>query len=197
MTSAGVVLAAGGSSRLGRPKQLLPLGGRFLLQVVLEQVCASALDQVVVVLGAHAEEIGAAFDLGRAEVVLSPSYQLGLSASLRAGVLSLGEEVDRAMIVLGDQPDISAQLLDRLLALHRSSGREAAALSLGGVLHPPVVLSRSLWGELESLQGDVGCRAVIRGRPELVAALQYEGRSGHPVDVDTERDYRRLVAPGN
>lgn len=192
MTSAGVVLAAGGSSRLGRPKQLLPVDGSFLLQVVVETVCASSLDQVAVVLGAHAEEIRAALDLGRAEVVLSPDYHSGLSASLRAGVAALGPEVDRAMIVLGDQPDISADLLDRLLALHTSSGREAAALSLEGVLHPPVVLSRRLWGELESLRGDVGCRAVIRGRPELVAALPHQGRTGHPVDVDTDADFRRL-----
>lgn len=194
--SAGLVLAAGGSRRLGRPKQLLPVEGRPLLELVLTRVCASKLDEVAVVLGAHAEEISRAVGLGRSRVILNPDYHKGMSSSLRAGVLSLGKGVSRLVVILGDQPDISATLIDELLSLHQESGLPAAALSLEGMLHPPVVLNRSLWGELLELEGDVGCRAVIRGRPDLVAALPFAGRQGHPVDIDTLADYQHLLDTG-
>jgi molybdenum cofactor cytidylyltransferase len=193
MTSSGLVLAAGGSRRMGRPKQLLPVNGRPLLGVVVSQVCASRLDEVVVVLGGHAEEIAAVVDMGRARAVVNPDYAAGLSSSLQAGIAAMGEEVERVIIVLGDQPDVSSSLLDTLLDLQETSGRPAASLSFDGLLHPPVVLDRSLWSGLAELQGDVGCRALIRGRPELVAALPMVGRTGHPIDIDTLDDYHELV----
>jgi CTP:molybdopterin cytidylyltransferase MocA len=196
MSSAGVVLAAGASRRMGRAKQLLPVGGRPLLEGVVASACASSLDDVLVVLGARADEILAAVDLGRARVVHNPEHAVGMSTSLRVGMAALGPGVDRAVVILGDQPAISAELLDRLLDMQERSGLPAAALSFGGLLHPPVVLARELWGDLESLEGDVGCRAVIRAHPELVAALPAEGDLHHPVDVDTPEDYARLVGGG-
>jgi molybdenum cofactor cytidylyltransferase len=196
MSSAGVVLAAGASRRMGRAKQLLPLGGRPLLEGVVASACASRLDEVLVVLGARADEILAAVDLGRAHVVHNADHAVGMSTSLRAGMAALGPEVDRAVVILGDQPAISAELLNRLLDMQEESGLPAAALSFAGLLHPPVVLGRELWGDLESLEGDVGCRAVIRAHPELVAPLPAEGDLGHPVDVDTPEDYSRLVGEG-
>jgi CTP:molybdopterin cytidylyltransferase MocA len=117
-----------------------------------------------------------------------------MSSSLQAGLAALTANVDRAMVILGDQPDITPELLDELLALQARSGLPAAALSFGGLLHPPVVLERELWGDLQSLEGDVGCRALIRARPGLVAALPASADSRHPVDVDTPDDYQRLVS---
>lgn len=191
MKSAGLVLAAGSSRRMGRPKQLLPVDGQPLLSLVISRVCASRLSEVVVVLGGNATEIEPALDLGRARVVLNPDHAVGMSTSLKAGIAALSSEVERVAIVLGDQPDVSAELIDALLELHESSGLAAAAISIDGLLHPPVVLDRRLWPEIATLEGDVGCRAVIRGRPEQVASLPYEGRTGHPVDLDTPEDYRR------
>jgi molybdenum cofactor cytidylyltransferase len=193
MSSAGIVLAAGASRRMGRPKQLLQVGGRPLLEGVVASACASRLDEVVVVLGARADAILGGIDLGRARAVRNPDHAAGMSTSLRAGLEALGPEVDRAVIVLGDQPAISGALLDELLDLQERSRLPAAALSFGGLLHPPVVLRRELWGDLRSLEGDVGCRAVIRARPELVAALPAQDDLHHPVDVDTPEDYARLV----
>jgi CTP:molybdopterin cytidylyltransferase MocA len=179
---------------MGSPKQLLPIAGRPLLELVVARTCASALDEVLVVLGANAEEIEDRVYLGRAGVVRNPDHAAGMSSSLRAGLAALAPDVDRAMVILGDQPDISPELLDELLALQVRSALPAAALSFDGLLHPPVVLERGLWGDLQSLEGDVGCRALIRARPELVAALPTNGSSRHPVDVDTPEDYRRLVS---
>ncbi len=193
MRSTGIVLAAGSSRRMGSPKQLLLIDGRPLLEMVVAQACASRLDDVLVVLGASAEEIQSRLDLGRARVLVNPDHASGMASSLRAGLAGLGGDVDRAMIILGDQPDVSAQLLDSLLDLQAGSGLPAAALSFNGLLHPPVVLKRELWGDLMALEGDVGCRAVIRARPELVAQLPFREELGHPVDVDTPADYQRFM----
>jgi molybdenum cofactor cytidylyltransferase len=178
---------------MGRPKQLLPLNGRPLLEGVVASANDSSLDEVLVVLGASAEEIRRGVVLGRARVVLNPDHEAGLGSSLRAGLSALGPEVDRALIILGDQPAVTAELFDRLLELQASSGLPSAALRFGTLLHPPVVLERSLFGDLGSLDGDVGCRAVVRGRPELVAALAVETEGDHPIDLDTPEDYRRLL----
>jgi molybdenum cofactor cytidylyltransferase len=191
--SAGIVLAAGGSSRMGRPKQLLHVDGRPLLEGIIGHACRSHLDEVAVVLGANADAIVAHVDLGRARPLLNPDYASGMASSLRAGLAALTPDVERAAIILGDQPAISAALLDDLLDLQAASGLPAAALSFDGLLHPPVVLQRELWGDLQSLEGDVGCRAIIRARPELVAALPAAGNSRHPLDIDTPEEYRRLV----
>lgn len=193
MSSAGVVLAAGSSRRMGRPKQLLPLEGRPLLEVVVARVCESRLDDVVVVLGAAADEIQERTHLGRARVIFNPDHAAGMASSLRAGLAALSSRVERAVVVLGDQPDISAALLDQLLDLQASSGLPAAALEFEGVTHPPVVLARELWPDVMALDGDVGCRAVIRARPEQVARLPYATGHHHPIDVDTPEDYDRLA----
>jgi molybdenum cofactor cytidylyltransferase len=194
VSTAGIVLAGGASRRMGRPKQLLPVGGRPLLEGVVASACASRLDEVVVVLGASAGAILGQVAMGRARAVINPDHERGMSSSLRVGLAAMGPEVERAVVVLGDQPAISGALLDELLDLQERSGLPAAALSFGGLLHPPVVLDRELWGDLRTLEGDVGCRAVIRARPELVAALPAAGDLRHPVDVDTPEDYARLTS---
>ena len=164
-----------------------------MLEVVVAQASASRLDEVLVVLGAAAKRISDVVDFGRARVIVNPDHASGMSSSLLAGIAALGDDVDRAVVILGDQPDISGPLLNELLDLQERSTLPAAALSFGGLLHPPVVLARELWAELENLQGDVGCRALIRQRPELVATLPADGGHEHPTDIDTPEDYQRLV----
>src|SRR4051794_21517455 len=107
MRSAGVVLAARSARRVGEAQQPLRVDGRPLLEGVLASVNASRLDEVVVVLGARADAIEAEVDFGRARVVRNPDFAIGMSTSLRAGLAALGPDVDRAMVVLGDQPAIS------------------------------------------------------------------------------------------
>lgn len=196
MSSAGVILAAGSSSRMGpnNPKQLLLVEGRPLLERVVAQANRSLLDDVLVVLGSQAERIRSEVHLDRARVVVNPDYALGMSSSLKAGLHALEPGVERVVVILGDQPAVDAALLDQLLELQASSGLPAAALSFDGLLHPPVVMERPLWGDLESLEGDVGCRRLIRARPELVAVLPVRDAGGHPVDIDTPEDYVRLLS---
>ena len=100
---------------MGEPKQLLRLHGRPLLETALAAACDSRLDEVVVVLGAHADEIRQSVRFGRARVILNPMHAEGMSTSLRAGIARLGAEVSRVVVILGDQPDVSAVLVARLL----------------------------------------------------------------------------------
>jgi CTP:molybdopterin cytidylyltransferase MocA len=179
---------------MGEPKQLLPVRGRPLLESALAAACDSPLDEVIVVLGSHADEIRQSVRLGRARVVVNAEYAAGLSTSLKAGIGALSAGVERAVIILGDQPDITADVIDRLLRAQTSSGLPAAALSFDGLLHPPVVLARELWGDIEALEGDVGLRALVRAHPELVAAVEADSPGGHPIDIDTREDFEQLAA---
>ncbi|MGP8160257.1 MAG: NTP transferase domain-containing protein [Candidatus Dormibacteria bacterium] len=188
---AGIVLAAGSSRRMGRPKQLLPLRGRPLLESVVSAACRSRFDDVVVVLGADHALIRRQVRWGRARVVVNPDHASGMSSSLSAGLAALDAGVERAMVILGDQPGVGSELLDRLLEVHSRSGRPAAALRVDGVLQPPVVLDRDLWAEVMALSGDVGARGLIRAHPELVAELVVGQEAEGHVDIDTPDDWRR------
>ena len=178
---------------MGETKQLLQLGGRTLLERVVAAACESQLDDVVVVLGADADRIRSAVDLGRARVVVNERYAEGMSTSIRAGIASLGAQVDRAVVLLGDQPDVDASLIDRLLEIQALSGLPAAALDLDGLLHPPVVLARPLWGSVETLRGDAGFRELLRADPDHVARLAASLPPGRPVDIDTRDDFERYA----
>lgn len=188
MTAAGVVLAAGSSSRMGSPKQLLDISGRPMLEHVVSAACAAHLDDVVVVLGAEADRIRDAMDMGRARVVINEHHADGMSTSLRAGVAALGTDVDRVVVILGDQPDVDAPLIDRLLDAQEASGRPASAVDFDGLLHPPAVLTRQLWPRIEELRGDVGLRQVLRDNPGAVAPVPASRPSRRPVDIDTPED---------
>ena len=187
----GIVLAAGSSLRMGQPKQLLSLEGRPLLEHVVAVACASQLDEVVVILGADHQLITQRVRWGRARTLVNPDHASGMSTSLRAGLAALGPDVERAMVIMGDQLGVTSKLLDRLLEVHAASLRPAAALSVGGLLQPPAVLRRDLWGEVMGLCGNVGARDLLRSRPEAVATLVLNSDVERPVDIDTPDDWHR------
>jgi CTP:molybdopterin cytidylyltransferase MocA len=191
VSCAGIVLAAGSSLRMGKPKQLLPLRSRPLLEHIVAAVCGSALDEVVVILGADHELILRRVRWGRARIIVNRDHASGMSSSLRTGLAALDSDVERAMVILGDQPGVSPELLDRLLEVHAGSLRPAAALRVCGLLQPPVVLRRDLWDDFMALSGDVGGRGLIRARPELVEPVVIGTDEERPVDIDTPDDWRR------
>lgn len=179
---------------MGSPKQLLDVGGRPLLEHVVAAACASRLDEVVVVLGAEAQRIRDAVDVDRARVIINEHYADGMSTSLRAGFGALGDDVDRAVVILGDQPDVDATLFDRLLDAQASSGLPVAALDFEGLLHPPVVLAREMWSKIDELRGDVGLRQLLRQDGDRVVRVPTSRPSHHPVDIDTPTDAAQFIA---
>lgn len=157
---AAVVLAAGASTRFGSPKQ------RLLLPRVLERVRASCVDDVVVVLGAHEIDVDA-------QVVRCPEWERGPGASLRCGLDALGEDVEAAVVVLGDGPSLDPRAIDRVVERWRETGADRVAATYGGVRLHPLVLARRAWGQTP----DVGLR-------DLPAATVACDDLSPPGDVD-------------
>lgn len=189
----GVILAAGSSSRLGRPKQLLPLGDRPVLAHTVANAAQSALDGLVVVLGHEAAAIRGQVPFGTARVVLNPDYRAGQSTSLRAGLAALPPDTAAALFILGDQPLIGPAVLDALLTAHRQTAAPIVMPTYDGQRGNPVLFARALFPELAAITGDQGARGVIRAHQPDV--LEVPIPAPPPTDdLDTAEDYDRLLA---
>jgi CTP:molybdopterin cytidylyltransferase MocA len=177
---AGLVLAAGAGTRFGGPKQLADLAGRPLLEHALSSMARAGLERVVVVLGASAEEILGKVDLQGAEPLLCERWEEGQSASLACGLAALAD-ADAVVVVLGDQPRLSPQAIDRVLTA-RAEGIEAVRATYGGEPGHPVLLERSLFGRLRDVAGDRGARnLLLRSKTREVPCDDLGGSE----DVDT------------
>ena len=177
---AALVLAAGAARRYGSAKQLAELEGRPLIEHALEAVAAAPVDERVVVLGAGADAVLEAADLHGARPVVCEDWAEGQAASLRAGLAAL-DGVEAAVVVLGDQPRVSARAIARVLA---ARGESAAAVraTYDGLPAHPIVLERALFSRLAALEGDVGAREVLA--TVAVREVACDGL-GRPDDVDT------------
>jgi CTP:molybdopterin cytidylyltransferase MocA len=187
----GLVLAAGAGERFGGPKQLAQLDGRPLLEHAL--IAVESLEHVVVVLGAHADEVLAAVPLHGAEPVVCPDWAEGQAASLRAGIAALPADCDAAVVVLGDQPRIAPEAVARVIAA-RGDGALAVRATYGGVPGHPIVLERALFGRVGQLRGDEGARGLLR--EVSVRSVPCDGL-GSPVDVDKPSDLDVLGSPNS
>ncbi|MEX2046127.1 MAG: nucleotidyltransferase family protein [Chloroflexota bacterium] len=187
---AAVVLAAGEGRRFGSQKLLAPLRDRPLLQHALDAATASSLSPIIVVLGADADAIAAGVRFGRAGFVHNPDHATGQASSLRVGLRSL-DTSDAAVVVLGDQPNVTAALLDALVVAQRSSGAPAVVCVQDGRRSPPTLLHRDLWVEVDALRGDTGARDVLARHRDVVAFDVAEGLARLD-DVDTLKDRERL-----
>lgn len=192
----GILLAAGSSSRMGRPKQLLSLEGRPLLQHALDRLADAEVGPLILVLGHAAPEVQAALRLPPGtRVVVNPEYASGQASSLQVGLQAAGE-AKAAVILLGDQPGISSEAVREAVALLRATGGPIVRAVYGEpegreVPGHPVVLHRRVWSELAGLQGDEGARAVMERHPQWVVPLRLQVPP--PLEVDTWEDYLRVA----
>jgi CTP:molybdopterin cytidylyltransferase MocA len=187
----GVVLAAGGASRFGSAKQLAELDGMPLLQhAVNAMVDVFAIARTVVVLGARADDVREAIDFRGALPVVCDDWESGMAASLRVGVEALGD-VDWAIVILGDQPRITPQVISWVADEAERAGDWVAAVrtTYDGEPGHPVALSRWLLDEVRTLRGDVGARELLAAHPVLTVEA---GRECRPGDVDTPDDLEAL-----
>jgi molybdenum cofactor cytidylyltransferase len=189
----GIVLAAGTSSRLGRPKQLLDLAGRSVLQHVVETLHSAPVDEIVVVLGHRAEEIATAVPLSdRVRLATNPDFASGQSTSLRAGLLAAGDRSQAAVILLGDQPGMRAEAVTAVIEAWGSGRGPAVQATYRGVPGHPVLFDRSVWADLEGAEGDEGARGLLASHPQWRALVEVGGSP--PLDIDNEEDYARVRA---
>lgn len=188
---AGVVLAAGGASRFGSPKQLAELDGVPLLQHAIDAVLAvPAIDPVVVVLGAASQEVLAAVELGEARAIVCPHWEEGMAASLRCGVAAVGD-ADWVIVTLGDQPRVTPQVIAAVMDTAESApiGTAAVRATYDGVPGHPVALSRAMLPGVAKLRGDVGARELLGS----ASVRTFEaGRLCDPTDVDTPEELEGL-----
>jgi CTP:molybdopterin cytidylyltransferase MocA len=186
-----IVLAAGGSSRMGRSKALLPLGAGTVLSTVTTRVLSTGIDRLVLVLGPEAETVRTHARLPedpRLQIVANPGWAEGMASSLLAG-LRASEDSDAVLVALGDQPGLDPRAIERLLAAWREGARIAAVAHAGRLTHP-VLFDRSLFPALRLLRGDVGAREILKARRNEVVQVP-----GSPLqDLDTPSDYAAFVA---
>lgn len=193
-----VILAAGASTRMGTPKQLLEIEGKPLLVRAVEAALAAPVWPVVVVLGANAEAIRPALARFPVLVVENPAWAEGMAASLRAGVTTLQQfsrSLDGVIFALCDQPGFSCTTIERLLDEQRRTGRSIVAAHYAGRNGAPAFFGRGYFAELAALTGEEGARALLNGRNEAVAQVDFPELA---VDLDTPSDvaaYRSSTPP--
>lgn len=188
MSAAAIVLAAGGSRRLGRPKQLLDYRGATLLDATLSTARAAGLAQVVVALGGAADEVRARVDLGGVDVVLNPEFGEGCATSIRAALGAVKPDVDGVVLLLGDQPGVATQTIAALLAGVGDHAMGVCAYD-DGVGHP-LWFHRRMFDQLVALHGDKAVWKLIEAGDDLVT-IRVPGVV--PPDVDTWDDYQALL----
>ena len=187
----GLVLAAGGSRRLGEPKQLLPFGGATLLDRVLDTARSGRFDQLIVALGGGAEEIRGGVDLSGTEVVVNDDYASGCSSSIAAGLRAMDERASVLVLMLGDQPGVTSHTVRSLLTGRGDDSRLAVCRYEDGRGHP-LAFARAMFGELERLHGDTAVWKLIDRLDGEVVEVPVPGPI--PPDVDTREDYEAVLA---
>lgn len=188
-----VVLAAGTSTRMGRAKQLLPLGGATVLAQTIENVRAAALHEIVLVLGASAEAIRRQLPpsvIASLKIVMNPGYGQGMASSLRVGLSHVDAGSDAALIVLGDQPFIQPQTVHQIMDGYHRTRAPIIIPSYQGNRGNPVLLDRSVFSEVMALEGDIGCRAIFINHLNAIIKVEVED-PGVLLDIDSEDDYER------
>ncbi|HYM71226.1 MAG TPA: nucleotidyltransferase family protein [bacterium] len=187
---AAVVLAAGRAVRMGSPKLLARVGGRTLLERVIVAARASGCGDVLVVLGAGADETGRVAAAAGARTVLNPRYVEGMGTSVAVGVAALPATCEAVVVLLGDQPFVTPRIIDALIDAHRSPGQPLVPSRYGTVRGAPTLIARSMFEEAKNLSGDTGGRPLLQRHPDLVAEVDV-GVGAAAWDVDTPEDLER------
>ena len=183
----GVLLGAGSSQRLGRPKQTLPLGDTTVLGWTLRDAEKSALDRLCVVLGGAADEAARSIRPNRASVVYNAEYGSGCASSLLAGLDHAGE-CAAIMMLLGDMPGVDATIIDTVLAAWRADPSWAAVTAYDDALGHPFVFSANAFPALRALHGDKAVWKLVDAEPED-RVRRVRVRKPRPLDIDTWDDY--------
>ena len=188
-----VILAAGNSSRLGSPKQLLPFQNKNLLQHVIDEATAAGAAPVIVVTGARSEVVSAAIDTSKADVIWNEKWLEGKASGIVAGVqriVSSYPQVEHIILAVCDQPFVTAGLFVQLFDKQQYSEKNIVASAYADTLGTPVLLGRKYFDALLGLEKDEGARKILMAHNNDVAGVDFP--LGH-IDIDTQEDYDALT----
>ncbi len=189
-----ILLAAGESSRLGQPKQLLVHNGKTLLQHSLEVAYASDASPVVIVLGANAVRIKNEIFGVDAPVVVNTAWEEGMASSIRSGVkafVEMNPSAEGLVLMVCDQPYVSAALINQLIAVHYNTGNPIVASAYADTMGPPTLFHKNIFPELLQLRGDIGARSVLKKHHDELQVVSFpQGK----FDIDTKEDFEKLPA---
>jgi molybdenum cofactor cytidylyltransferase len=186
-----VILAAGASTRLGTPKQLLRYGGQSLLFHAAQAAVASVCQPVVIVLGADAPRFKPEVADLPVQVVENLNWIEGMGASIRTGINTFSDQVDAAVLMLCDQPFVSVEVINNLVKSYCLTNHSIVASEYGGTWGVPALFSRALFEELLMLKGDEGAKRVISKYRSDVYGVAFAGGA---MDIDTTLDYQEFLA---
>ena len=192
-----IILAAGGSSRLGRPKQLLEYRGKPLICHAVETAIDASLGSVIVVLGSNADAVSSAVGGFPISIVLNEDWQIGISSSIKCGLthaLEIQPDMSAAVLMLSDQPFVRGDDLIALAERFRSNNSLIVASEYGGSFGVPALFGREVFGDLMNLSGDAGAKSIIKHHLDKVSMIELPGAS---VDIDSLDDYENLVREKN
>ncbi len=188
-----IILAAGESGRLGLPKQNLLFRGKTLLQHAVEAGQESGCKKVIVVLGANLDEIKPITGL---TTLYNQHWKEGIASSIRTAILEIDKDpsVVQVIIMLCDQPFVSATLVNSLISKQTETGKSIIASAYNETTGVPVLFNRSLFAELLLLHGHQGAKKILKNHADDIATIPFEKGD---IDIDTPEDYKRLRGIGN
>jgi molybdenum cofactor cytidylyltransferase len=191
---AGILLAAGSSSRLGKPKQLLPYMGQPLIASMVREIMASELEWLIVVLGAEADVIQKEINGRNLHIVINDGWKEGMASSIRIGIeaaMKVDSSIEGVIFFVSDQPFINASLIHNLVSKHFEGGAAIVASAYANTIGIPAFFHHSLFHELLRLQGDSGAKRIMQQHPDLVADVLFPRGN---IDIDTLEDYNNLLS---
>jgi molybdenum cofactor cytidylyltransferase len=186
-----ILLAAGESKRMGKPKQLMPLGSSTILEQAIDNLLNSAVDEIIVVLGHKAEEITETIASKPVKIMVNSNYQQGMSTSIIAGLILVDPQAQAIMLALGDQPLVDSQTINQLIDEFHNHDKSIVVPTYRGRRGHPIIFAIKYKPELLELEGDVGGREVIRHHPDDVLEVAFDSESVI-TDIDTRDDYQSL-----
>ena len=189
-----ILLAAGESKRMGRPKQMLAWKGKTLLRHVLENLIHSTVDEIILVLGHEAEAIQKSLTEFQIKIVINPDYQQGMASSLRQGLLAMDPGSEAFLVVLADQPGIDPEIINQIIhKFQRADPRRGIARPVyRGLQGHPVLIGVRYLQEALQLQGDVGARQILMNHPEDILEIEAD-QEGILKDIDTHEEYQKYL----
>lgn len=190
MSIAILILAAGSASRMGVAKQLLAVGETTLLGITIENALKSNAQKVYCILGAKAEAIKKSISRYSIECIINANYKSGLSSSIVTGIEHLiNQNHDAVLILLGDQPLISAKYLNEMIDIYKKHDQKIVASIYNSSFGVPTIVPRTYYNQLLKLKGDKGAKVYLNTKKDNIISLE----NMNLMDIDTKEDYQELL----